>query len=859
MKNVRLPAHVLPSRYRMLIHPDLKKFTFRGEETISLRLAKATSTITLHAKDLTISQVQYRSGAITLPARKIEYDPERETATFRFPRRLRPDQGELNLCFQGVLNDKLRGFYRSSYQTKDGEKHIATTQFEATDARRAFPCFDEPALKAVFDLTVLVPPGQTAISNTVPVQFSEHESGYQMVQFAPTPRMSTYLLAFIVGEFESVERRTRHGVLVRVFTTPGKKHQAQFALDVACRALSFYQDFFGIPYPLPVLDLVAIPDFEHGAMENWGAVTFRESALLVDAEHTSLQNKQWVAIVVVHELAHQWFGNLVTMEWWTELWLNESFARFMEYFVIDHLFPEWQIWTQFVFTAQGDALAVDGLAATQAVETKVWHPGEIDEAIDPAISYSKGACVIRMLVDYLGPKNFQNGLRHYLKCHSYRNAKTEDLWLALQEISGQPVRHLMQTWIKKPGYPLIRVQVAGRKLVLRQSRFFASETTKLARRDRTLWPVPIRYRFGPGRASREILLSYKKTIIRQQAKSSWLKLNAGEMGFFRVAYPPELQQQLQGAIQRQELNVADRLGVLRDAFALAESGDLPTTEALALVGAYHREKDYTVWLELAADLGQIWQLIAAETWAGNFAVLARGLFAPAAKRAGWSPWRGESHTETLLRELVIYQAGKYGDPGIIRQAQKLFQRSKRDARAIHPNLRAGVYRLVAENGGRSEHAELLRRYRAAELHEEQDRIGRALGAFRNPSLVRKSLKFALSRAVRVQDAPYIIASAWRNPYARDITWQFVRAEWRKIHARYGQIPSMLGRFIIAPCDGFASEARAREVKKFFTRHSVPGTTRAVARAVETIQSQAAWLQRDRSQIRAWLQSPARPH
>ena len=329
--SVRLPAHVKPQRYKIMLKPDLDNFTFYGEETIYLTLEKPTKEITLHAVELDVKSVEWIHKGKESWGGKVKYDKKAETTILTFSKNLEKGKGELKLNFKGVLNDKMRGFYRSRYVHEGSNKHLATTQFESTDARRAFPCFDEPSLKAIFDVTLMVPGHLSAISNTIESSVSEHESGLKVVEFAPTPKMSTYLLAFIVGEFEYIEAPLRQGFagqgkrLVRVFTTPGKKEQARFALDVAIKCLDFYEDYFGIKYPLPVLDMIAIPDFAAGAMENWGAVTYRESTLLIDAERSSTANKQWVAMVIAHELAHQWFGNLVTMEWWTHLWLNEGF------------------------------------------------------------------------------------------------------------------------------------------------------------------------------------------------------------------------------------------------------------------------------------------------------------------------------------------------------------------------------------------------------------------------------------------------------------------------------------------------------------------------------------------------------
>ncbi|MFI5205342.1 MAG: M1 family metallopeptidase, partial [Candidatus Paceibacterales bacterium] len=355
MKNVRLPAHIKPERYQLTIKPDLEGFTFFGEEKIYLALAKSSRQITLHAKELKIWDVEFQISNYKFQTKNIVYNQKAETATFIFNKKIPEGKGILSLKFEGVLNDKMRGFYRSRYTHNGKERHMATTQFEATDARRAFPCFDEPAHKAVFDVTMVIPKGLTAISNTIETSIEdyphpgplpggegglrEHQSGYNIVKFAPTPKMSTYLLAFIVGDFEFIEARTRDGVLVRIFVTPGKKHQAKFALDTAVKVLEFYNEYFNIPYPLPVLDLIAIPDFSHGAMENWGLITFRETTLLADPKTSSIESRQIIALVVCHELSHQWFGNLVTMKWWDDLWLNESFANLIEYRAVDALYP----------------------------------------------------------------------------------------------------------------------------------------------------------------------------------------------------------------------------------------------------------------------------------------------------------------------------------------------------------------------------------------------------------------------------------------------------------------------------------------------------------------------------------------
>src|SRR3990167_3573898 len=513
---------------------------------------------------------------------KISYDEKSETATFTFPENIPAGKNKLTIVFKGILNDKMRGFYRSRYYIDGKEHHMATTQFEATDARRAFPCFDEPAQKAVFHVSLVVPKGKTAISNTLPKSVEEHESGFEVIRFHPTPKMSTYLLAFIVGDFEYIEKKTKTGVQVRVYTTHGKKHQAGFALDCAVKTLEFYEKYFDIKYPLNTLDMIAIPDFSSGAMENWGAITYRESALLVDENHSSVSNKQWVALVIAHEIAHQWFGNLVTMEWWTHLWLNEGFASYIEYLAVDKLFPKWDIWTQFSTNDLGISLRLDALASTHPIEIPVHHPDEIGEIFDE-VSYSKGASVIRMLASYIGEKNFRDGLRYYLKKHSYKNTETVHLWQAFEKVSGLPVQKMMQNWTGKSGYPLIRASLTSplgtpsTKLILSQERFFLSPVSKAKSKDKTIWQIPITLQFKNSsknlvqkhflsRLSQAVELrmsdfSPEKYATAKKVVSNdfCIKINADEAGFYRVAYSKELLDKLHSPVAKKILSPIDRL------------------------------------------------------------------------------------------------------------------------------------------------------------------------------------------------------------------------------------------------------------------------------------------------------------
>ena len=842
-KNVRLPAHVKPERYQLTIKPDLQGFVFDGEEIIYLNLLKPTSEITLHAKDLKILEAELKVKSKKLKVSRITYDRTAETATFQFSQSVPKGERELKLKFKGILNDRMRGFYRSQYTHQGKQKHMATTQFEATDARMAFPCFDEPSQKAIFDITVQVPKHLTVISNTLEAGAPEDLGDYKVVKFLPTPKMSTYLVAFIIGEFEFIQGKTKDNVLVRVFVTPGKKHQAKFALDTAIRCLEFYNKYFDIPYPLPVLDLIAIPDFSHGAMENWGAVTYRESALLVDPENSSAANKQWVALVIAHELAHQWFGNLVTMEWWTHLWLNEGFASYIEYLATDHLFPKWDIWTQFANNDLNPALELDSLKTTHPIEVEVHHPNEIGEIFDE-ISYSKGSSVIRMLAGYLGEKNFCDGLRYYLKKHAYKNASTVDLWNAFEKVSKKPVRKFMQNWTGKGGYPVVNISTAKNgTIVLSQKRFFSSALIKSA--DKTLWQVPISSQISTGKTLKNYFLTAKAGKF-SVADDKWIKINVGETGFFRTHYSTNLLNRLSPAVSNHQLGPIDRLGIVRDLFALSEAGQMSSVKALEFAANYKNETNYTVWVLLASGLADLKNLLSGQPDYIEFEKYARGIFEGIGKELGWQSKKGESHTQSLLRSLVLNQLIGYNHRPTIEYGKKLLKN-----KYIPADIRAAAYHAVAADGTLERHQRFIKQYIAESLSEEKNRIGRALGQFNNPALLKKTLEFALSNKVRIQDTAQIVAGVWANPRGKKLAWEFIKKNWAMLLKRYPASGHILNRFI-KPASGFVTADDFRDFASFFKKHKAPGAERAVKQVLEKINSNIAWLKRDSVLISDWL-------
>jgi puromycin-sensitive aminopeptidase len=839
-KSVRLPSHIRPERYRLIIKPDIKGFVFTGQETIFLILDKSVPFITLHSKDLKISQAGFvdragKKSGQNFPATRISYDEKQETATLFFEKALPRGRGELFLEFEGELNDKMHGFYRSRYTHKGQEKYLATTQFEATDARRAFPCFDEPSHKAVFDVTILAQKDHMVISNTIESEVVEHEGGVKAVTFQPTPKMSTYLLAFIVGDFEFIEAKTKGGVTVRIFTTPGKKQQGKFALDCAVRSLEYYENYFNIKYPLPILDLIAVPDFQSGAMENWGAITFRETALLVDEKHTSASTQQWVAIVVAHEIAHMWFGNLVTMRWWTDLWLNEGFASFMEYKCVDHLFPEWEMWDQYVAGRFDSALRLDSLTNTHPIEVEVHHPDEISEIFD-MISYAKGSSVIRMLEDYLGEKDFRKGLREYLKTHAYKNTRTSDLWESLQKASGKPVKEVMKSWTKTPGYPVVSITEKPASLVLKQERFYLS---RLERPQKQTWMVPVSV------GKKKYMLDSKSLEIPKP--TGQIKLNTGETGFFRTDYPAQILAKLKKPILNKTLPVVDRFGILRDTFSLVESARSPLQSALDLLWSFRQEDSLVVWEQAAGIAYRLLNLFSQEKFIPQLENFLQTLFEPIAEKVGWQGNPREGQQKKLLRSLALNALGSFGHQPTLQKAHKLFRSGKQ----IHIDVRSAVYNAVARQGKAADWQKLAQAYEKAPTHEEQERIGRALASFSEPALVKKTLTFALSSKVRSQDAPFIIATAFSNPYAKQTALDFCLQNWQTLYRRFGSGLKLHQRIIMG-MGSLADKASADRIVKFFRKHSANGAERTLKQVKEKILSNDAWLRADRGHMEAWL-------
>eukprot|EP00794_Sanderia_malayensis_P017827 gene17827-19608_t len=858
----RLPTNVVPSNYEITLQPDLKNFTFKGNEIIDLQVKSSTKQITMNCVDINISDAAFTNleDSSDVNSANIKYNKDAETVTIVFSSALPSGSGKLSIGFTGELNDKMKGFYRSKYKDLEGvEKYCAVTQFEATDARRAFPCWDEPAVKATFDIRFIVPKSGVALSNMNVIEEEDYKEDENMrvMTFARTPIMSTYLLAFVVGEFDFVESQTEDGIQVRVYTPLGKAEQGQFALQVATKTLPFYKEYFGIGYPLPKMDLIAIPDFAAGAMENWGLVTYRETALLVDSEQSSAAMKQWVALVVGHETAHQWFGNLVTMEWWTHLWLNEGFASWIEYLCVDHCFPEYDIWTQFVTNDYVRAQELDALKNSHPIEVEVGHPSEVDEIFD-AISYSKGASVIRMLHEYIGDNDFKAGLHSYLTKYSYKNASTGNLWDSLAAASKKPVADIMNTWTKQMGFPVLNVsmQVSENLRILQVSQSkFSADGSKTEGDDKYKWLVPITIctSENPSHPTMKTLLTDKEMVIfvKNVAENHWLKLNPGQICFYRVNYSSEMLDALIPAINDHSLQPIDRLGIQNDIFALTQAGLKSTVDYLRVLEGFKSETNYTVWNDVLSNLSKLGTLLQYTPCHKQFKTFCVSLLSEMGETVGWEKKDGEGHLTALLRSLVISVLGHNGHDATIEECRRRFEAHCKEESLIPADLRGAIYGNVIMHGDESTLEAMIDLYMKSDHQEEKVRLMRSMGASEHEHVIERALKFAMSDDVRPQDTVFAVAGCTHSVQGRWKTWNFVKDNWEEFHKRY-EGGFLLSRLIKSSTSLFASEDMAKDVEDFFTKNKAEAAERTIQQSLENIRVNKNWLARDETDIKSWL-------
>ncbi len=803
----------IPIHYDLEFEPNFDDFTFRGRARISVRCPDAISVLALDAADLVVDSCTILTSGTTLRA---ETNSKAETLHIRLPQEVSGDC-VVDIGYTGTLNDRLLGFYRSRYTVDGKTMYLATTQFEPADARRAFPCWDRPDCKATFGVTIITPGNMTAISN-MPVQRETRKKGRTVYKFKKTPIMSTYLLYLGVGNFEYLS----DGGSIRIVTVPGKSHQGRYALGVTKKLLPEFEKYFAKPYPLPKLDLVALPDFAAGAMENWGAITFRESLLLYDENNSSTRTKQLIAEVISHELAHQWFGNLVTMQWWNDLWLNESFATFMATKILDVFHPEWNLWDQFVDDSINGAMTMDSLRSTHPIDVEVRSPSQVQEIFD-AISYDKGGCVLRMLEDFVGPVTFRTGLRRYLRRFAYKNASGGDLWECM-EGKNKPVRSMVEDWLSRPGFPIIKAERSGPDVVLKQERFRADGTESR----RSIWPIPVRFRNG--RRIRTHIMNERVATL-ESARS--FTANPERTGFYRVLYKGELYSEIKSQIGRHRLSSKDSWGVQNDAFAFCVAGMVDIGDYLDLVSQYNHKHDYLPLMDVSRNMVLLLNMTGGRGWNARVAEVARPLFSGILKRLGWHPLERDPHTYAFLRGITVKALGYLGDQEVNMRSRGMTDSFYDHPSSVHPDMREPVFTVAAGPGGTKLHDMFVKLFLENQSIEEKLRILSGMCGFSSKAMLRKTLDFALSDAVRSQDMQLPVLRVAANPNGYGMLWPWLQQNWGKMEAKIGHGNPIFSRIIYGMAPALTQE-QGMQIGDFFRKHPVPGTKRTLRQTQELV-------------------------
>ncbi len=835
--------------------------TFTGVVTIKgKKTGRPSKRLTFHQKNLHISSatIAYhdKKGQVHKDIARINNHPAYDEVRLHTHEMLYPGSYTIELTFSGAISRNMEGMYPCTFEHAGAPDMLIATQFESHHAREVFPCVDEPEAKAIFELSLETRPGITVLSNT-PLKEQSEDDGRLISKFEPTPMMSTYLMAWVTGNMGFKEAMSKTGIAVRAYATPDNVQYVDFALETAVRNIDYYEEYFGIAYPLPKCDLIALPDFASGAMENWGCITFREQCMLVDPDNTSLPTKQFVAMVVAHELAHMWFGNLVTMRWWTDLWLNEGFASWIEYMTTDVLFPDWQMWTQFVIDEQQQALKLDSLENTHPIEVHVGHPDEIRTIFD-AISYSKGASVIHQLHAYLGDEDFKKGMHLYLTRHAYKNTVTSDLWQALGEASGKNVAEFMHAWTSKPGYPIVHVSEKDGKLQVSQKRF--TMLGDVSPSHEASWHIPLL----DDRIGETAILAATHTSLAMPTEQP-LYLNRDRSGFYRVSYEHTLLMQLASLVDNGKLGPLDRLGLLADLFEASKSGDVSTVTALEFLSHYKHEENAVVWNIIAGMVGSIRLIQGSDELRDAIKPYIIQLVSLEYQRLGWDKKPTDTYFDQLLRPLILGLLASADYPAVIEKCLEVFKHSvevdsvspelriaathtqvKRGA-DIDPDMRGVVFGTVARLGDQTTFDKLLHLYRTTHLSEEKLTLSAALTDFSQPEIIDQALAMIKTDAVRLQDVGYWLAYSFLNHHARERTWQWMKDNWDWLEQNLGSDLSFF-RMPIYAARVHSDKLFANSYREFFEPRLAPGFERSYKQGLEMLEWQSAWKDRDSQAI-----------
>ncbi len=820
----RLPDTVVPKRYTLEIVPDLDSGTFAGRATIEIEVREPLDQFSLNAVNLTFRAVSLNGAVGLREPSEVGWRPEDEQVDLKWPSVVESGPYTLEIAYDGILGADLRGFYRTTVTGDDGQPVVlASTQCEATDARRVFPGWDEPAFKATFAITLVVDPRLTALSNGPEISTSMDSDGRRRVVFQETMPMSTYLVALAVGPFVLTKPVMMGDIPIRIAARPGFESMTQLAETAARDTLSFFQDYFGIPYPAAKLDHIAIPEFAAGAMENLGLVTYREEALLADPVHSSPMEQMEIVSVIAHETAHMWFGDLVPMRWWNGIWLNEAFATFMQQLATDALHPEWDIWTIFGH-GRSQAMNVDGLESTRPIEYPVGPPVESWGMFD-ALTYQKGGAILRMLEQYLSPEVFRQGISAYLLKHRYGNTETGDLWDALEEASGQPVRSIMDSWVFQAGYPLVRAEwdSASHRLTLTQQMF------RYQGGGDSLWKVPVvltLYR-AHGPEPRSVLLDSTSATVELPSDTVSVLINHGGWGFYRTAYDGALWESLMG--QWDTMTDLERLSLVDDVWAGVLANLVPLSQAVSLWRRMTAERGADVWSSVERQLGSL-ENLSDDVGRAALASFVRNITSPVLADLGWEPASGEDVGRGRLRATVVRLLGTIGEDESVRQsARDRFMAHVRKESLISPDLLTAVVDVVAAAGGLDQWDMVRTQYQSAATPQDITRYLYALADFQEPELVQKTLALYNSPDVRVQDGAFAIGRLLANRRARWVTWDYIQSNWENLTAKF---PPFMQYPMLAPVSRMTEEPLADEAVAWLEAHPIPEAARSISQAIE---------------------------
>jgi aminopeptidase N len=841
----RLPDNVVPSHYALSFSPDLATARFEGHEEIEIHVSKPTNAITLNAIEIEFRKAAVRSDE-GLQEVQVLPDPDHQTATLQFKKTIATGNAVIEIDFVGQLNDKLRGFYL----TRSSTRHYASTQFESTDARRAFPSFDEPALKATFDISLVVDEGDTAISNGAIISDTPGPgAGKHTIRFATSPKMSTYLVAMAVGDWKCLTGRT-DGIPIRICATPDKVELGHFALEASEHILHSFNRYYGIPYPYKKLDIIAIPDFEAGAMENSAAITFREIYLLVDEKNSSVPVREQAALILSHEIAHMWFGDLVTMKWWDDVWLNEGFATWITSKPFVEWKPEWKESVQDV-AAASSTLDLDSSPATRQIRTQATTPDEINELFD-GIAYGKAAAVLHMLEDYVGADVFRSAVNQYLQKYAYGNATAEDFWNTLAAASHKPIDHIMSSFIDQPGAPLIslKARCSANKMTvsLAQQRFYLQGRLMDASSNQT-WAIPVCFKVGAAKDCR--ILDRKQREFKFDSCPAELSADATGSGYYRVLYDRGIFPRLPG----RDWNARERARLLGDTWALVQAGKQSVAEYLELVERMGADSERIVLEEEIQPLPTIAANLVTSGDQEKFSELIRNLLAPVVRRLGWTPAPGESDEDRELRPRVLYLFGRLGkDPDTVHQAEKLADQYLRDHSSLDGSLVSVVLTLAARSGDPSLYQRYADALKTARSPEEYLTLLTGLESFSQPELVERTLALSLSPDVRSQDAPGVIVRLINRSDTRKQAWEWTKEHWSEVHSRF-TISS--GSRVVAATGSFCDTPNRKDVQEFFAQHAVESSERTLANALHNIDECIDLRAQQGPKLAAWLNRGAK--